>query len=213
PKSAIERIANGYRDAGFRHIVALRGDQPKDNPIPVADRYQFASELVATLDALGGFEISVAAYPEVHPEAPNAATDLDNLKRKIDAGASRAITQYCFDTDTVLRFRDRMHAAGITAPLAVGILPVHDFGQVKRFSERCGASVPNWLGALFEGIEDQRSQQELVGACVAAEQARRLCVEGVPQLHFYTVNRAEPTLSACRLLGIRAKPSARAAAA
>jgi len=212
PKSAVERIAEGYRASGFRHLVALRGDRPKESPDDGAERYRFAAELVARLHALGGFEISVAAYPEPHPEALSAAADLDNLKRKIDAGASRAITQYCFDTETILRFRDRMSAAGITAPLAVGILPVHDFGQVRRFSDRCGASVPSWLGALFEGLEDEPAQQNLVGACVAAEQARRLSVEGIPELHFYTVNRAEPTIAACRLLGLRAAP-ARAAAA
>jgi methylenetetrahydrofolate reductase (NADPH) len=212
PKSAVRGIAANYLACGFRHIVALRGDRPKEAPQDGAERYRFAAELVATLGRIGGFEISVAAYPEVHPEAPSAAADLDNLKRKIDAGASRAITQYCFDTETVLRFRDRMGAAGITVPLAVGILPVHDFGQVRRFSERCGAGVPAWLGALFEGLEDEPAQQNLVGACVAAEQARRLTVEGIPQRHFYTVNRAEPTLAACRLLGLRAAP-ARAAAA
>jgi methylenetetrahydrofolate reductase (NADPH) len=212
PKSAVARIAEGYRAGGFRHIVALRGDRPKQDPDDGAERYRFAAELVAALHAIGGFEISVAAYPEPHPEAPSPAADLDNLKRKIDAGASRAITQYCFDTETILRFRDRMAAAGITATLAVGILPVHDFGQVQRFSERCGAGVPRWLGALFEGLDDDPAQQNLVGACVAAEQARRLSVEGIPELHFYTVNRAEPTIAACRLLGLRAAP-ARAAAA
>jgi methylenetetrahydrofolate reductase (NADPH) len=212
PKRAIEQIAASYRAAGFRHIVALRGDRPKDGSHDDPDRYRFAVELVGALRRIGAFEISVAAYPEPHPEAQSAAADLDNLKRKIDAGASRAITQYCFDTETVLRFRDRMSAAGITVPLAVGILPVHDFGQVRRFSERCGAGVPGWLCALFEGLEDDPSQAALIGACVAAEQARRLIVEGIPQLHFYTLNRAELTIAACRLLGLRGAP-ARAAAA
>jgi methylenetetrahydrofolate reductase (NADPH) len=212
PKSAIEGIAAHYLASGFRHIVALRGDRPKESPLDAADRYAYAVELVAALGRIGGFEISVAAYPEGHPEALSAAADLDNLKRKIDAGAGRAITQYCFDTETILRFRDRMSAAGITAPLAVGILPIHDFGQVRRFSEHCGAGVPSWLGALFEGLEDEPAQQSLVGACVAAEQARRLSVEGIPQLHFYTVNRAEPTIAACRLLGLRAARAHAAAA-
>jgi methylenetetrahydrofolate reductase (NADPH) len=212
PRSAIERIAAHYGAGGFRHIVALRGDRPKDGSHDDPDRYRFAAELVAALRRAGGFEISVAAYPETHPEAISAAADLDNLKRKIDAGADRAITQYCFDTETVLRFRDRMSAAGMIVPLAVGILPVHDFGQIKRFSERCGAGVPGWLGALFEGLEDDPAQQGLVAACVAAEQARRLIVEGVPQLHFYTLNRAELTLAACRLLGLRAAPAQAAAA-
>jgi len=212
PRRAIEQIAASYRAAGFRQIVALRGDRPKDGSHADPDRYRFAAELVAALRRIGTFEISVAAYPEPHPEAQSAAADLDNLKRKIDAGASRAITQYCFDTETVLRFRDRMRAAGITVPLAVGILPVHDFAQVRRFSERCGAGVPGWLCALFEDLEDEPSQAALIGACVAAEQARRLIVEGIPQLHFYTLNRAELTIAACRLLGLRTAP-ARAAAA
>jgi methylenetetrahydrofolate reductase (NADPH) len=212
PRRTIEQIALGYRAAGFRQIVALRGDCPKDGSHDDPDRYRFALELVGALRRLGAFEISVAAYPEPHPEALSPAADLDNLKRKIDAGASRAITQYCFDTETVLRFRDRMSAAGINVPLAVGILPVHDFGQVRRFSERCGAGVPGWLCALFDGLEEDPGQAAQVAACVAAEQARRLIVEGIPQLHFYTLNRAELTIAACRLLGLRAAP-ARAAAA
>ena len=212
PRHAVEGIAAHYASAGFRHLVALRGDRPKDGSHDDPDRYRFAVELVAALRRAGGFEISVAAYPETHPEALSAASDLDNLKRKIDAGASRAITQYCFDTETVLRFRDRMSAAGISVPLAVGIMPVHDFGQVRRFSERCGAGVPGWLCALFEDLEDDPSQAALIAACVAAEQARRLIVEGIPQLHFYTLNRAELTIAACRLLGLRAAP-ARAVAA
>ena len=211
--SAIEQVADGYRAAGFRHIVALRGDRPKDGSHDDPDRYRFAVELVAALRRSGAFEISVAAYPEPHPEAHSAAADLDNLKRKIDAGASRAITQYCFDTETVLRFRDRMSTAGIDVPLAVGILPVHEFGQVRRFSERCGAGVPGWLCALFEDLEDDPAQAAQVAACVAAEQARRLIVEGIPQLHFYTLNRAELTLAACRLLGLRATSAGTAAEA
>jgi methylenetetrahydrofolate reductase (NADPH) len=211
-RRAIEQIAAHYGACGFRHIVALRGDRPKDGSRDDPDRYRFAVELVGALRRIGAFEISVAAYPEAHPEALSAAADLDNLRRKIDAGASRAITQYCFDTETVLRFRDRMSAAGIEVPLAVGILPVHDFGQVRRFSERCGAGVPGWLCALFENLEDDPSQAAPIAACVAAEQARRLIVEGIPQLHFYTLNRAELTIAACRLLGLRAA-AARAAAA
>ena len=200
-----------YWAAGVRQIVALRGDRPKDAAAAAERRRTTASPPIwsRALRRIGDFEISVAAYPETHPEAASPAADLDNLKRKLDAGASRAITQYCFDTETVLRFRDRMVAAGITAPLAVGIMPVHDFGQVRRFSERCGAGVPGWLGALFEGLDDDPAERRWIAACVAAEQARRLIVEGIRELHFYTLNRAELTIAACRLLGLRAAPRPR----
>jgi methylenetetrahydrofolate reductase (NADPH) len=201
---AIDGIARRYWTAGVRQIVALRGDRPKDGALRHdAARYRFAADLVRALRRIADFQISVAAYPETHPEAANAAADLDNLKRKLDAGAARAITQYCFDTETVLRFRDRMVAAGITAPLAVGIMPVHDFGQIKRFSDGCGAGVPAWLGALFAGLDDDPDARARVGARVAAEQARRLIVAGIRELHVYTLNRAELTIAACRLLGLR----------
>jgi methylenetetrahydrofolate reductase (NADPH) len=204
PRGTVDAIAERYWAKGIRHIVALRGDLPKDAALrPNGAHYGFAADLVGALRRLGDFEISVAAYPEPHPEAASPEADFDNLKRKIDAGASRAITQYCFDTDAVLRLRDRMVTAGIQAPLAVGILPVHNFTQVRRFSERCGAGIPDWLCALFEGLDDDPEQQALVAASVAAEQARRLIVEGIRELHFYTLNRAELTIAACRLLGVR----------
>lgn len=211
PRSEIDRIAADYWRQGIRHIVALRGDRPRDGGGQGVDHYSYAAELVAALRHMADFEISVACYPEVHPEAQGAEADLDNLKRKVAAGADRAITQYCFDTETVLRFRDRMRRAGIDVPFAVGILPVHNFKQMARFSERCGAGVPGWLRALFADLEGDPEQQALVGASVAAEQARRLIVEGVEQLHFYTLNRAELTIATCRLLGLR--PSYAAAAA
>jgi methylenetetrahydrofolate reductase (NADPH) len=205
PAAAVETIARHYWEAGVRHLVALRGDRPKDAAArPAGAHHAFARDLVAALRRIAPFEISVAAYPEAHPEAASAAADLDNLKRKVDAGAVRAITQYCFDTEQVLRFRDRMAAAGIAAPLAVGIMPVHDFGQIRRFSEGCGAGVPAWLGALFAGLEDDPDERLRVGARVAAEQAGRLIAEGIRELHLYTLNRAEPTLAACRLLGLDA---------
>lgn len=204
PRTTVDEIAERYFTKGIRHIVALRGDPPKDAALrPNGAHYSFAVDLVGALRRIGDFEISVAAYPEPHPEAASPEADFDNLKRKIDAGASRAITQYCFDTDAVLRLRDRMVAEGIRAPLAVGILPVHNFTQVRRFSERCGAGIPDWLCALFEGLDDDPEQQALVAASVAAEQARRLIVEGIKELHFYTLNRAELTIAACRLLGVR----------
>lgn len=213
-RQAVEQIAQGYLESGIRKVVALRGDRPKDgSPLPNGDHHRFAVDLVGALRSIGPFEISVAAYPEAHPEAASAAADLDNLARKLDAGAGRAITQYCFDTETILRFRDRMRAAGITAPLAVGVLPINDLGQVRRFSDGCGASVPDWLGALFEGLDDDPEQRALVAASVIAEQARRLVVEGIDELHFYTLNRAELTVAACRLLGIRPRPAAAAHAA
>jgi methylenetetrahydrofolate reductase (NADPH) len=212
-REMVEEIARGYWAAGVRHVVALRGDRPKNGPAwPAGSHYRFAVELVRALRLIADFEISVAAYPEAHPEARSPAADFDNLKRKLDAGATRAITQYCFETDVVLRFRDRMVAAGIQAPLSVGILPVHDFGQMRRFSERCGAGVPGWLRTLFEGLDGDGVQQALLGASHAAEQARRLIVEGIDELHFYTLNRAELTVAACRLLGLR-PALARAAAA
>jgi methylenetetrahydrofolate reductase (NADPH) len=204
PRSAIEAIARRYWDAGVRQLVALRGDRPKDAASRPAGTYHaFALDLVQALRRIADFEISVAAYPETHPEAASSAADLDNLKRKLDAGAVRAITQYCFETAQVLRFRDRMAAAGITAPLAVGIMPVHDFAQIRRFSEGCGAGVPGWLGARFEGLEGDPAERVRVGAEIAADQARRLIAEGIRELHLYTLNRAEPTLAACRLLGLR----------
>ncbi|MGH6942895.1 MAG: methylenetetrahydrofolate reductase [NAD(P)H] [Geminicoccaceae bacterium] len=213
PRETIDQLARQYWAAGVRHVLALRGDRPKEQPSwPDGESYRFAAELVAALRRIADFQISVAAYPETHPEAESAEADLDNLKRKLDAGASRAITQYCFDTETVLRFRDRMSAAGIRVPLGVGILPVRDFVQARRFSERCGASVPDWLGALFDGLEGDAEQQALLGASIAAEQARRLIVEDITHLHFYTLNRAKLTIAACRLLGFRPAVACAAAA-
>ncbi|MGI9450600.1 MAG: methylenetetrahydrofolate reductase [Geminicoccaceae bacterium] len=205
PRHVIEEIATGYWQDGVRKIVALRGDRPREGWQPRADHHVYAADLVFALKKIADFDIAVAGYPETHPEAGNPALDLDNLKRKVDAGASRVITQYCFDTDAVLRFRDAMTERGINVPLAVGLLPVHNFILTKRFSEGCGAGVPAWLGALYEGLEDDPEQRALIGASVAAEQARRLVLEGIDELHFYTLNRASLTIATCRLLGM--KPS------
>jgi methylenetetrahydrofolate reductase (NADPH) len=203
PRAAIDAIARQYWASGERRLVALRGDRPKDAEArPNGAYYPFAADLVRALRSIADFEISVAAYPETHPEAASPDADLDNLKRKADAGAARAITQYCFETETVLRFRDRMAAAGIRLPLSVGIMPVHDFVQIKRFSERCGAGVPDWLAARFEGLDDDPVERTAVAASVAAEQIRRLVIEGIRELHVYTLNRAELTIAACRLLGL-----------
>jgi methylenetetrahydrofolate reductase (NADPH) len=198
-------IARSYWDEGIRHLVALRGDLPQGqaNYRPHADGFAFASELVAGLARLAPFDISVAAYPEVHPEARSAAADLENLKRKIDAGASRAITQFFFDTGTFLRFRDRCAAVGIGAPVVPGILPITRFEQVRRFAARCGATIPNWLRERFEGLEDDPDTRRLIAASVAIEQVRELRNHGVTNFHFYTLNRAELTYAICHALGLR----------
>jgi len=203
PKAAIETIARRYWQDGVKKIVALRGDRPKGGCRPAGEHHAYAADLVESLREIADFDIAVAGYPETHPEATDGASDLDNLKRKVEAGGNRVITQYCFDTDAVLRFRDAMVGRDIDVPVAVGLLPVHNFAQAKRFSETCGAGVPAWLGALYEGLEDDPEQRALIGASVAAEQARRLVVEGIEQLHFYTLNRADLTIATCRLLGMR----------
>lgn len=202
-KNEIENIAISYWNEGVKRIVALRGDRPKDGSLSGSNHHRYASDLVATLNRIGDFDIAVAGYPETHPEAKSADADLDNLKRKVDAGANKVITQYCFETDTVLRFRDAMVGHGIDAPIAVGLLPVQNFALTKRFSDACGAKLPDWLGALYDGLDDDPEQRGLIGASVAAEQARRLVLEGVEELHFYTLNRANLTIATCRLLGLK----------
>jgi methylenetetrahydrofolate reductase (NADPH) len=199
-------IARGYWDEGVRHLVALRGDPPQGDGGYRAhtDGFAFAAELVAALVRVAAFDISVAAYPEVHPEAHSAQADLENLKRKIDAGASRAITQFFYDTGTFLRFRDRCAAAGIGAPIVPGILPITRFAQVRRFAERCGASIPAWLQERFEGLEEDPDTRRLIAANVAIEQVQELKGHGVTEFHFYTLNRAELTYAICHALGLRA---------
>ena len=206
----IDAIARGYWDAGVRHIVALRGDPPEgeDSYQPHPGGYAYASDLVAGLKNVAGFEISVAAYPETHPEAESANADLDNLKRKLDAGASQAITQFFFDTDVYLRFLDRTRAAGITVPIIPGILPVTNFARVAEFSGKCGAAVPAWMGDLFDGLDDDPETRKLVAASVAAEQCRELHAQGVTDFHFYTMNRADLVFAICHILGVRARPEA-----
>lgn len=202
-RSELAHIATRYWQAGVRHIVALRGDAPeggKFTPHPAGCAN--AAELVALLRQQHPFEVSVAAHPEVHPDAISPQADLDNLKRKLDAGASRAITQYFFDVDLFLRFRDKAAQAGISAPLVPGILPVTNFAQTVKFSAQCGASVPAWLKRLFADLDEEPDTRQLVAASTAAEQCRRLQAEGVTEFHFYTLNRAELTLAICRLLGI-----------
>jgi methylenetetrahydrofolate reductase (NADPH) len=197
-------IARGYWDEGIRHLVALRGDPPQGQGSyqPHAAGFAHASELVAGLAAVAPFDISVAAYPEVHPEAASAEADLDNLKRKIDAGANRAITQFFYDCGVFLRFRDRCAAAGIQAPIVPGILPITRFAQVLRFARACGASIPPWLHERFAGLEDDHDTRLAVAASVAIEQVQALRRHGVREFHFYTLNRAALTYAICRALGL-----------
>jgi methylenetetrahydrofolate reductase (NADPH) len=213
-RAEIDSVARDYWEAGVRHIVALRGDPPAGGAgyRPHPGGYAYAADLVAGLKQVADFEISVAAYPETHPEAASAERDLDNLKRKLDAGASRAITQYFFDVDLYLRFRDRVAARGIAVPIVPGILPVTNYAQVKKFSSVCGASIPAWMEGHFAGLDDDPDTRRLVAASIAAEQCRRLHAEGVHEFHFYTLNRADLIVAICHLLGVRAPRPATAAA-
>lgn len=208
-------IARGYWQEGIRHLVALRGDPPgaEGRYQPHPGGFAHAADLVAGLRRLAPFEISVAAYPEVHPEARSADADLDNLKRKVAAGASRAITQFFFDTEVFLRFRDRCAAAGISAPIVPGILPITRFPQVLRFAGRCGASVPRWLHERFAGLDADEETRRLLAASVAIEQVESLKRHGVCEFHFYTLNRAELTYAICHALGLRPLPAGTSAAA
>jgi methylenetetrahydrofolate reductase (NADPH) len=201
----VDDVARQYWDAGVRHIVALRGDAPANGGryAPHPGGYARAADLVAGLRRIAPFEISVAAYPETHPDAGSPASDLENLKRKIDAGATRAITQYFFDVDKFLRFRDLCDAFQIKVPIIPGILPVTNFAQVVKFSAACGASVPAWLARLFEGLDNDPETRRLVDATVAAEQCRRLQDHGIEEFHFYTLNRADLTYAICHILGVR----------
>jgi len=214
-RAEVDAVARRYWDAGVRHIVALRGDPPEGTAgyIAHADGYAYAADLVAGLRRVHDFDISVAAYPETHPEAAHPRADLDNLKRKIDAGANRAITQFFFDTDVYLRFVERARAAGIAVPIVPGILPVTNFAQVVRFAKLCGASVPAWLARLFEGLDDDPDTRRLVAATVAAEQCRRLHDSGIDEFHFYTLNRADLSYAICHILGLRPASAGRAAVA
>ncbi|MFQ6018397.1 MAG: methylenetetrahydrofolate reductase [NAD(P)H] [Kiloniellaceae bacterium] len=201
-RDEIDRIARAYRDLGVRHIVALRGDPPggAERYEPHPGGYPHAADLVAGLKRVADFEISVAAFPEVHPEAQSAEADLDNLKRKLDAGACRAITQFFFDPTIYLRFVDKARGAGITAPIVPGILPITNFARVAGFARKCGAALPDWLGARFEDLDDDADARNLVAAATAAELCRFLQAYGVDEFHFYTLNRAELTAAICRML-------------
>ncbi len=208
----IDEIARRYWEAGIRHLVALRGDAPPgEGPYrPYPGGYPYAAELVEGLRRVADFELSVAAYPETHPEAPSAAADIDNLKRKINAGATRAITQFFFDVDAYLRFLDRAAGAGIALPIVPGILPVTNFAQVRKFAAACGASLPGWMAPMFDGLDDDPDTRRLVAASIAAEQCRLLQAAGINEFHFYTLNRADLIVAICHMIGVRA-PAAPAA--
>jgi methylenetetrahydrofolate reductase (NADPH) len=207
-RSEIDAVVRGYYDAGVRHIVALRGDPPggPDAPYhPTADGYRSTAELVAGIKAIGDFEVSVAAYPERHPQSPNLLHDIDLLKRKVDAGADRAITQFFFDNSIYLRFLDVAAAAGLTIPIVPGIVPMQNFKQTAGFAKRTGASVPAWLAERFEGLDDDPATRRLVAAAVCAEQVVDLIDRGIQDLHFITMNRADLVFAICHLIGLRAQ--------
>ncbi len=214
-REEIDQIAEEYWAAGVRHIVALRGDPPRagEKYRTHPGGYENAADLVAGLRRLHPFEISVSAYPECHPDSPSPEADLDNLKRKIDAGANRAITQFFFEAETFLRFRDRAAAAGIDAEIVPGIMPVMNYASVVKMSAMCGTDVPAWMEKLFEGLDEHPSARQLVTATLTAELCRKLYAGGVRQFHFYTLNRAELSYAICHLLGLRPRQEAAVAAA
>ena len=207
-RDEVDAVVDDYHAVGVRHIVALRGDPPGDTGIggvyrPRATGYANATELTAAVTRRGGFEVSVGCYPEGHPESPSPTHDIDVLKAKVDAGATRAISQFFFDIDAFLRFRDRIRAAGIGIPLIPGIMPVSNFAGLKRMSAGCGASVPDWLAAHFDGLDGDPETRKLIAASIAAETCARLQEEGFEDFHFYTLNRADLVYAICRVLGVR----------
>ena len=208
-REEVDAVAREYWEEGVRHIVALRGDPPEGGSAytPHPGGYANAAELIAGLKKVADFEISVAAYPEVHPDSPDRQADLDNLKRKFDAGATRAITQFFFDPECFFEFRDKAVAAGIEGEIVPGIMPVLSFSAVQRMSGLCGTGIPDWMEGLFEGLDEKPEARQLVSATIAAEMCRRLYAGGVRQFHFYTLNRAELSYAICHMLGLR--PEAR----
>jgi methylenetetrahydrofolate reductase (NADPH) len=206
-RGEVDEVARAYWQAGVRHIVALRGDpaEPGTKFQPHADGYRDAAELVAGLKNVAPFDISVAGYPEVHPDSSSRDFDIQNLKRKVDAGADRAITQFFFSPECFFRFRDQAAAAGIEVEIVPGILPVSNVATTRRIAHSCGASIPQWLDDLFEGLDDLPAARQLIAATVAAELCGQLYAGGVRHFHFYTLNRAELSYAICHLLGVRAK--------
>lgn len=205
-KGEIDDIIREYWDAGVRHIVALRGDSPGGVDAPYVappDGYQRTEDLIAAIKRIGDFEVSVSAYPEKHPQSPNLLHDIETLKRKVDAGADRAITQFFFDNTLYMRYLDVAAAAGIKIPILPGIVPVQNFKQTAGFAKRTGASVPLWLAERFEGLDNDIATRRLVAAAVCAEQVIDLIDRGVTKLHFYTMNRADLVYAICHLVGMR----------
>ena len=205
-REVVDEVVRGYQAAGINRIVALRGDPPEGvgQPfLPHPEGYSNAAELVAGIRRIGNFDISVAAYPEKHPQSPSREADIDNLKRKLDAGAQRAITQMFFDNGDYLDFVERARKAGITAPIVPGIQPIHNFTQIAGFARRCGAMIPDWMAERFAGLEDDPETHALVASAVAAEQVLELVDEGVTEFHFYTLNRSNLVLALARVLGRR----------
>lgn len=209
-REEIDALAAEYWHRGVRRIVALRGDPPKGAARyePRPDGYAYAADLIRGLKAVADFEISAGCYPEVHPEAESAEADLENIRRKVEAGATRLVTQYCFDTDRILRFRDRLVAAGIEAEYVPGIMPIHSFSQIRRFSLGCGAGIPGWLERLFAGVDESSSMHGMIAAGLASEQCRRLAAEGLTKMHVYALNRAELPLAIRHLLSAHEVPAA-----
>ena len=205
-RAEVDEVIDAYAEAGVRHIVALRGDPPGgigERFSPHPGGYQNAADLVSGIKRIADVEVSVSAYCEKHPDSPTEAADIDMLKAKIDAGATRAITQFFFDNDLYYRYLDNARTAGIDIPIVPGILPVQNFIQTKNFAARAGASVPDWLASRFEGLDEDPATRKLIAATVAAEQAMRLAEHGVSDFHFYTMNRADLAYAICHLLGLR----------
>jgi len=210
-REEVDAVAREFIELGIRRFVALRGDAPGATGQPYTPDpagYANGAELAAALAQMGDFDISVAAYPEKHPDSPDFATDIEMLKRKVDAGARRALTQYFFDNDVYERYVERVRRAGIFIPIVPGIMPIHNFRQICNFSARCGATIPAWLADRFDGLAADGKIHELVAACVAAEQVHDLIARGVREFHFYTMNRADLTVAVCHMIGIRSRKPA-----